>query len=89
MLLRLMADSVSTFCVLGRHALRLAGHPAPAVRRAVVAGLEQHFSIPGRSFYKLLDLREGKTKPRGVDPAPLLDEYLKEIGALITVVDRL
>ena len=88
-LLRLMADSVSTFCTLGRHALRLAGHEAPAQKRPTVEALEEKLGIPVGSFYTLLDLREGKLKARGVDPAPLLAEYLGAIGALVTAVDEM
>jgi len=89
LLLRLMADSVSTFCVLGRHALRLAGHEAPWKKRAVVAALREAFGIGGGSFDMLLDLREGKTRPRNLDPAPLFASYLEEIGLLVNVVDRM
>jgi predicted nucleotidyltransferase len=43
LLLELMADSVSTFLVLGRHALRLHALDAPAAKRDVLAALEAHF----------------------------------------------
>lgn len=88
-LTRLLADSVSTFCILGRHALRLAGKPAPARKREIAAALESELGIRVSSFYTLLDLREAKQKPRGVDPAPLLAAYLTEIGALVALVDQL
>jgi hypothetical protein len=88
-LTRLMADSVATFCVLGRHALRLAGRTAPARKRDVAAALESDLGIRVPSFYKLLDLREGVLKPRGIDPVPLLASYLTEIGALVALVDGL
>ncbi len=89
LLLRLMADSVSTFCVLGRHALRLAGVEAPWRKREIVAAWVQHFGLTGRSFYTLLDLREGRAKARDIDAAGLFEKYLKDISALVEAVDRL
>jgi hypothetical protein len=89
LLLRLMADSVSTFCVLARHALRLAGAEAPHSKHAIVASMKQHFGIDARSFDMLLILREGGKRPRDVDPAALFRNYLAEIGELVAAVDRM
>lgn len=89
LLLRLMADSVSTFCVLARHALRLSGHPAPWVKRDVVQQMRETFGVEGRAFDMLLSLREGEKKPRNLDPGTLFSTYLEEIAELVAVVDRL
>ncbi|MBI5280073.1 MAG: hypothetical protein HY858_00220 [Candidatus Solibacter usitatus] len=89
LLLRLMADSVSTFCVLGRHALRLAGHEAPWQKHAVVARLRERFGVEGRALDMLLRLREGAARPREVDPAELFKSYLEEVAALVAAVDGL
>jgi len=89
LLLRLLTDSVSTFCILARHALRLAGAPAPYEKRAIVAALAPAFHIEARSFDMLLSLREGQVRPRSVDPGSLFNDYLNEIAALIAAVDRL
>jgi len=89
LLLRLMADSVSTFCVLGRHALRLAGQPAPYEKRAIAAAMQQAFTIEGKSFDMLLSLRSGEARPRDLDPGRVFESYLNEISALIAAVDRL
>jgi predicted nucleotidyltransferase len=88
-LLRLMADSTSTFCVLARHALRLAGQEAPMDRRGVLEQAGREFSFEPLAFYTLMDLREGKRKPREVEAVPLLEQYLREIEAVIAGVDRL
>jgi hypothetical protein len=85
----LLADSLSTFCVLFRHALLLAGFEPRFEKREVVAEARARFGIDGRPFEKLLDLREEKIKPRELDPAAILTEYLKQIQAVIDVVDRL
>ena len=89
LLLQLMVDSVSTFCILGRHALRLAGAEAPWRKREIIAACEQQFGLSGRPFHALLDYREGRTKARDIDAAGLFEQYLKDIAALVAAVDRL
>ncbi len=87
LLRRLMADSVSTFCVLIRHALRLAGHATRSNRREIIEEAERRLQIDAKPFLKLISLREGKIKPAEIDPAPLLEAYLAQIGAVIEKVD--
>jgi hypothetical protein len=85
---RLLVDSVSTFCVLFRHALVLYGTDAPVRKREVVAGAAARFGMDPLPFEKLLDIREERIKPREVDPVGLLDSYLVGIGVVIDAVDR-
>jgi hypothetical protein len=85
---RLLVDSVSTFCVLFRHALLLHGVDAAARKRDVVAGAAATFGMDALPFEKLLDIREERIKPREVDPVSLLDVYLQGIGVVINAVDR-
>ncbi len=89
LLLRLMCDSVSTFCVLGRHALRLAGQPAPWGKRAIVEQMRASFGVGGQALDMLISLREGTARARGMDPGALFAQYLGEIAALAEAVDRL
>ncbi|MBZ5591330.1 MAG: nucleotidyltransferase domain-containing protein [Acidobacteriia bacterium] len=86
---RLLADSISTFCVLFRHALILNGVAAKSKKRDVVEQARETFGIDPLPFTKLLDLREERLKPRDVEPQGLLDSYLKEISIVIDAVDRL
>jgi hypothetical protein len=86
---RLLLDSVSTFCVLFRHALILHGVPATSKKREAIAGAKEHFGIDPLPFDKLLDVREGLSKPRDVEPAALLGSYLRGISVVIDAVDRL
>lgn len=88
-LLRLCLDSVSTFCVLGRHALRIAGAPAAIEKRAVVRNLEGALGRDLAPFNELLDIRERKRAPQEADPATLFARYLGSIEQLIGFVDRL
>ena len=85
----LLADSVSTFCVLFRHALILHGVTAPAKKRETIEAAGQTFGIEMALFFRLLDLREGKVMAKDVDPDQLLGGYLTEIGKVIDAVDVL
>ena len=86
---RLLVESISTFCVLFRHALILAGHDAPAVKRDIIQRAREQFGIDPTPFNSLLDLREQKTKAVELEPQALLGAYLIEIGKVIDAVDVL
>jgi predicted nucleotidyltransferase len=86
---RLMADSISTFCVLFRHALILHGVVAKGKKRDVIEQARESFGIDPAPFAKLLDLREERIKPRDLEPQGMLDSYLKQISIVIDAVDRL
>jgi predicted nucleotidyltransferase len=89
LLLRLLAESLSTFCVLSRHALRLCGAETKWQKREIIEGAREKFGIDTAPFLSLLDLREEKIKPRSLDPASLYEKYLKEIQVVVDAVDRL
>lgn len=86
---RLLAESLSTFCVLFRHALALKNVPPKMRKREVIEQTVQEFGIDALPFNKLLDFREERIKPRDLDPGPLLASYLKEISIVIDAVDRM
>jgi hypothetical protein len=87
--LRLMADSVSTFCVLFRHALLLAGEDAKFGKRDVIQGAKDKFGIDAMPFVSLLDLREEKVRAKDLQPGPLFREYLKQISVVVDAVDAM
>ena len=89
LLLRLMADSVSTFCVLLRHALVIAGEARSTQKRDIVARAAAKFGLVVEPLNALLDLREGKRKARELKPVALLDQYLKELGRAAAAVNAL
>jgi hypothetical protein len=89
LLRRLLLDSISTFCVLFRHALKLHGIEAPPHKREILALARQQFGIDAEPFERLLDIRETRVKPRDVDPLALLAPYLSGIYAVIDAVDKL
>ena len=86
---RLLLESVTTFCVLIRHALLLHGADAPNDRRAVIALAKQQFQINPDPFIRLLDVRERKLKASQMEPGAIFADYLIQIGIIIDAVDRL
>ena len=89
LLLELLANSVSTFCVLVRHALLLAGFDAGWSKREIVEHAREAFGIDSSPFLALLDLRDSRLKPRGLDAVQLFTQYLAEIGKVVEFVDKL
>jgi hypothetical protein len=89
LLRRLLVDSVSTFCVLFRHALVLHGVEPPSAKRDIVARAKERFGFDPQPFDRLLDIREERIKPREVEPVPLLASYLQGVSTVINAVDRL
>jgi hypothetical protein len=89
LLRRLLLDSLSTFCVLFRHALILHGADGPAAKRDVIARASERFGFDPLPFDKLLAIREQQMKAREVEPVALLGAYLEAINVVIQAVDRL
>jgi hypothetical protein len=89
LLRRMLLDSVSTFCVLFRHAIVLAGGDAPVLKHDVIRRAQETFGIDATPFERLLDVRDGSLKARDLDPVQVLSSYLKEISQVIDAVDRI
>jgi predicted nucleotidyltransferase len=89
LLRRLLVDSLSTFCVLFRHALHLHGAAAPMRKREIVAAAGLRFGFDAGAFEKVLDIRDQRIKPRQAEPVGLLEGYLAAIDRVIQAVDRL
>lgn len=88
-LMKLCLDSVSTFCVLGRHALVVAGVDAKTERRAVVHQLSHTLKMDATPLEILLDLREDKAGTEVGDPGELFAKYLQCVQRIVEFVDRL
>ena len=88
-LLRLMLDSVSTFCVLARHALLLSGASGVGHRKRDAAAKLKDLGADPAPFFTLLDIRERKKAEADVEPVTLFEAYLKQIEAVVAHVDRL
>jgi predicted nucleotidyltransferase len=88
-LLRLMTDSISTFCVLGRHALVLGGKAPPWNKHDVINALRDALASPFDAFGEILTIRTSGRRAGEVDTAQLLDRYLGDIELLVRFVDTL
>jgi len=88
-LLKLCVESVSSFCVLGRHALVVSGATAKTERRAVVHHLGQILKMDTSPFDTLLDIREDKPGVDPGDPGELFAMYLERIQRIVEFVDGL
>lgn len=88
-LLDLMTDSISTFCVLGRHALVLDGKAAPWNKRDVINALRDALASPFDGFSEVLAVRTAGRLAAGLDTVQLLDRYLGDIALLVRFVDTL
>jgi hypothetical protein len=89
LLRRLLLDSVSTFCVLFRHALLLKGEDAGAHKRDVIARTHAVFGIDRAPFETLLDVRDSRRKPRDFEPVDTLSACMLGISQVIDAVDQL
>ena len=88
-LLNLLADSVSTFCVLGRHALILSGREPRWKKKEVIAALEQALNLPFQGANAILAVRATGKRRAEVNTLSLFDKYLTEIDSLVRFVDAL
>jgi predicted nucleotidyltransferase len=88
-LVKLCADSLSTFLVLSKHALRISGHPVSHKRREIVIELKKRLGGDFGAFETLLDVREGKAPREVADPLRLFDNYMNQIHAVTDFVDGL
>ncbi|MBL8227041.1 MAG: hypothetical protein JNL98_01130 [Bryobacterales bacterium] len=86
---RLMLDSISTFCVLFRHALKLAGYSPNYARRDIIDEVGRRFNADQSPLLEILTMREGKLASGPGEPERLLAAYLSQIQIVIDVVDRL
>jgi hypothetical protein len=89
LLSRLLADSLSTFCILFRHALLLSGIETPQGKREIIVKAAEHFGIDSEPFKQLFEMREGKVADREMDLERLLAGYMQQISTVIEAVDRL
>lgn len=87
-LLKLLADSLSTFCVLARHALVLSGGEPRYKKAEIIAAMEDRLRIRLEGAAQILTLRTGKP-PAGIDATMLFEKYLSEMEALVRFVDGL
>jgi hypothetical protein len=88
-LVALLTDSISTFCVLGRHALILSGQEARWKKHEILAALEALLGSSFKNCLAILAMRQSGESPSSSDAVSLLAGYLKETDTLVRFVDGL
>lgn len=86
---KLLVDSVSTFCVLARHALILGGREPQWRKREVVSEVEKTLGKPMAGFTAVLDVRANGKLPQGMTTGVLFEKYLSEVDSLVEYVDHI
>lgn len=88
-LTQLLIDSISTFCVLGRHALILSGNEPRWKKAEIVAALEAALEMRMSAANEILAIRASAKRNAQMDTLSLFEAYLNETDALVRFVDRL
>ena len=88
-LLKLLTDSISTFCVLGRHALILSGREPRWKKHEILAALEQAVNVRFDGANAILAIRADGKQRSNVDVLGTFDQYLTEVDSLVRFVDAL
>lgn len=86
---KLLSDSISTFCVLGRHAMLLAGREVRWAKRDVVADMEKVIGMRFDGFNAVLNIRAEGKLPKDFNAIVLFEKYLAEVDALVAFVDQI
>lgn len=85
----LMANSLSGFLALFRHALLATGAEPPHGRTNIVTAVAQKFNFDPASFARLLQLRRHEIRPRDLDPHGTFAVYVSGIEKVIAAVTAL
>ena len=88
-LMKLLTDSISTFCVLGRHALILGGREPRWKKKEIIAALEDALHVPFEGANAILAVRAAGKRGAGVEALGVFDQYLAEVELLVGFVDAL
>lgn len=83
----LMTQSLSTFLVLFRAALRLFEDSVPQKKFEALEKLSTHLNFDGSVFQTVQQLKEGSKKTKDVAIEDLFSTYLKTIECVIDAVD--
>ncbi len=89
LVLDLMTQSLSTFLVLFRSAVRLYAGSAPAKKIEALRMLTQHIPFDPQPFLTVEEHRAGRRRASRVDSVALFRQYLAEINTVIRHIDRL
>lgn len=83
----LMVESLSTFLVLFRAALRLFEEPVPQKKFQALEALAGHLKFDVQVFETVQGLKEGSKKAKDEEAEELFSHYLKTVECVIDAVD--
>jgi predicted nucleotidyltransferase len=86
--LRLMVGSISSFCVLFRHALIALRQAEVHSKREAVEAMALITGANPSGFQTILDFRTGKVQEKEIDVEAALDTYLEFVEVVTNEVDR-
>jgi len=84
----IMLDSISSFATLFRHALMGMGEPPAHSSREAISRAAAIVGADPAPLLSILDVREGKKKPRHLDVEETLHGYLELVELFADEVDR-
>lgn len=84
----LMVNSISTFLVLMRGALRLYQTSVPATKKDSLVTLARHVPFDPQPFLTVLQLKDGTLQQRDVDLPQLFQDYLATVERVVATVDQ-
>ncbi|MDD5544306.1 MAG: nucleotidyltransferase domain-containing protein [Acidobacteriia bacterium] len=85
----LLAQSLSSFAVLFRHALRLCGKSAALIKAEIFKAAGQEFHFDPAAFLEVLTVRRGEKKLRREDLDTLFEKYFDAVHKVIERIDAL
>lgn len=88
-LTKLLRDSLSTFCVLGRHALLIANREPRWKKHEIIAALEPALNLRLDGANAILAMRNSGKGPEPRNTLATFQQYLAEMEALVNFVDGL
>ena len=86
---KLLTDSLSTFCVLGRHALILSGHAPRWKKEEILSALHKVLGKRLDGANAILAIRATGKPVADSESSSLLAKYLDETDTLVRFVDGL
>jgi len=85
----LLAQSLSSFAALFRHALHLLGKSMPVVKAEIFKAAAEEFQFDPSAFLEILAVRRGERKLQRDDLDPLFEKYFDAIQKVIERVNGL
>jgi hypothetical protein len=85
----LLIDSISTFCVLGRHALILSGTEPRWKKDEIVRALSARMKRELAGFDAIVAIRTSRGATQETSVESLLQSYLEDVDSLVRFVDEL